>query len=90
MHVYVSSSSSYFSPAQRYRRKEIILHSVHRPNNLLKYPFVALLIYHLHLLHKHTSPKTHTLHIHVNILDFIINDFTSLLFKKRKHIVINT
>lgn len=46
----------HLSSAQRYRWKEIILHSVHRSNNLLKHLFVALLIHHLDLLHKHKSP----------------------------------
>lgn len=35
---------SYLSLAETDRRKKIILHSVHRSNNLLKHLFVTLLI----------------------------------------------
>lgn len=44
----------YLSLVQGYRWKEIILHSVHRPNNLLKHLLVARVIYHLNL---HTNTQ---------------------------------
>lgn len=54
-------SSAYLSPTQRHRGEEIVLHSVHHTNNLLKDLFVALLIYNLNLLDKDTSLSTHAL-----------------------------
>lgn len=52
LHTEVWEDFSYLSPTKRYRWKEIILHSVHCPNNLLKHLFVTLLINYFHLLNR--------------------------------------
>lgn len=42
----------HLSSAQRNRRKEFILHPVHRSNDLLKHLLLAFIIHHFHLANK--------------------------------------
>lgn len=61
--------------AKRHRWKEVVLHSIHCPNDLLKHLFAALLIWDFHLRHERTETSAHQ---HNNMCWFIIFNQNSL------------